>query len=330
MVQGQIQVVETSASRETVLQLLARARKSYALRTSGQAYDLKVAFTVNSGGQTDYDGTWQMEDIFDPQLGLRWAASAAAGFSTVQISSKQTYYGEATGNVIPLRLHEARAALFDPIPSGNLSRSAIRTSAATFNGAAVTCVLISGQGNPAQSPPGRRWDETEECIDQHSGLLQVHSRVPGRYSVYDYTKSVQLAGHVLPGKVMVTEGGKTISEINIESLTSLSGADPALFVPTAEMKATGPAIAMAGAQEISRFPGQGPHAPGATVQAVCVFGLVTPAGQLIEAHSLQPSDPNSQAAVDDAKRISFPKSSQTGSRPQQHFVFVIEKFVSPH
>jgi hypothetical protein len=61
---------------------------------------------------------------------------------------------------------------------------------------------------------------------------------------------------------------------------------------------------------------------------VCVFGVVTPAGQLVEAHSLQPSDPNSQAALDAAKQMSFSQPSVPGDYPQQHFVFVIEQFVS--
>ena len=54
---------------------------------------------------------------------------------------------------------------------------------------------------------------------------------------------------------------------------------------------------MAEAQKISVVAGQGAIALGATAHAVCVFGIVTPSGQLVEAHSLQPSDPNSQAAV---------------------------------
>jgi hypothetical protein len=59
-----------------------------------------------------------------------------------------------------------------------------------------------------------------------------------------------------------------------------------------------------------------------------VFGLVTSSGKLVEAHSLQPSDPNSQAAVEAAKRMKFSTPAPRGERPQQHFVFIIEKFVS--
>ena len=126
----------------------------------------------------------------------------------------------------------------------------------------------------------------------------------------------------------VTEAGKKVSEISVDSLTELPAADRSLFVPTEEMKARGRAIALVGAQKISRVSGNGPIAAGATAQPVCVFGLVTPAGELVEAHSLQPSDPNSQAAVEAAKQMSFANPAPLVQRPQQHFVFIIEKFVS--
>ncbi len=326
IVSGQVQAVDAPASREAVVQLLVRARNNYALRTAGRGYDLKVTFTVNANGQTEYDGAWQMEDLFDPQLGLRWTAKAEAGYKTTQISSQEKYYGEGTSAVIPLRLQEARAALFGPIPAGNFSRAAIRTSAATFNGAQVTCVLLSGSRNAAAS--GRSWDETEECIDPQSGLLKVHSQVPGRYFAYDYSNAPQLGGHVLPSKVTVTEGGKTVSEIDVESITDLPAADSSLFVPTEEMKARGPSVALGEAQKLSVFSQPRPFPAGAMLHPVCVFGLVTPSGQLVEAHSLQPSDPNSQAAVEDAKRLNYFYPRIAGERPRQHFVFIIEKFVS--
>jgi hypothetical protein len=328
MVAGQIQVVNTPASREAALQLLTRARSSYGLRSSGQGYDLKVTFTVNSGGQTEYDGAWEMEDVSDPPRGFRWTAKATAGYTTTQISSNGMFYGEGTVSTIPLRLQEARAALFDPIPSPqNVDRALIRTSTGTFNGAQLTCVLISGSKNAATATPGRRWEETEECIDPKSGLLTVHSQIPGRYYAYDYSNAPQLDGYVLPRKVTVTEAGKTVSEISVVSLSELPAADPSLFVPTEEMLARGPAVAMAGAQKISRVAG-GKLTSGATAQPVCVFGLVTASGELVEAHSLQPSDPNSEAAVQDAKQMNFSHPTPPGARPQQHFVFVIETFVS--
>ena len=155
IVSGPIDLAYTPSSRDAVVRLLNMARNRYALRKAGRSYDLKVSFTVNSGGQTEYDGAWQMEDVFDPQQGLRWTASAAAGYATTQISTNGKYASEGTASAVPLRLHEARAALFDPLPSAaNVDRSSIRTSTSKDNGIQVTCVLLSRSGNTAASEPG--------------------------------------------------------------------------------------------------------------------------------------------------------------------------------
>jgi len=330
LVTGAVVAVDTAESREDVLLLLARARDSYSLRNAGRGYDLKISFTASSGGQTEYDGAWKMEDVFDPQQGLRWTAKAAGGaFTTTRISSKTTFYEDGTARTIPLRLHEARAALFDPIPTAeNVAHGSIRTSTATFHGVKVTCVLLSAAGSTAPAASGRGWEESEVCIDPESGLLQVQSQVPGRYFAYDYSNAPQLGDCRLPRTVTVTEAGKVVSKISVDSVTELPSADPGLFVPTGPMTARGQASGMAGARKIARWVGRGPFPAGATVRPVCVFGLVTPAGQLVEAHSLQPSDPNSQAAVEAAKRMSFFAPAAPGARRRQHFVFVIEMFAS--
>ena len=326
---GPIRVVNARAPRAAALQLLGRARGSYGLRSAGRGYDLKVTFTVNSGGQTEYDGVWEMEDVFDPRLGLRWTARSSGSYAITRISSHGMLYGDDTASYVPLRLQEARAALFDPIPSsGNVKNALVRTSTATFSGAQLSCVLLSSPGKAATAAPGRRWDETEECIDPQSGLLRVHSQVPGRYYAYDYSNAPQLDGHVLPRRVTVTEAGKIVTEISVDSLTELPAADPSLFVPTEEMKANGRAIALVGSQKFRRVLGSGYSGRGATVQPVCVFGVVTPSGELAEAHSLQPSDPNSQAAVEAARQMTYPMVP-SGPTPQQHFVFVTVEFVSP-
>jgi hypothetical protein len=328
LVTGPVQSANTPAAREAALQLLGRARNNFALRNGDAAFDLKVDFAADSGGQTNYDGAWEMEDRFVPGQGLRWTAKAAAGYQTTRITAPDGAYGEGTANAVPLRLHEARGLLIDPVPStAYASRGSVRTAAATFRGAAVTCVLLSHQRNPLNPPTGRGWDESEECIDPQSGLLQVHSEAPGRYAVYDYTNAPQLGSRVLPRKVTVTEAGKVVSTISVESLAPIAATDASEFVPTDSMRKAGPPTTIAAATRISRIHGQGPFTSAMTVRPVCVFGVVTPTGQLVEAHSLQPSDPNSAAAVEDAKSIDFSPTIPAGATAQ-HFVFVIEKFVA--
>jgi hypothetical protein len=325
---GQIQAADTPTSRETALQLLGRARSSFALRSTGQAYDLKVSFTVDSLGQTNYDGAWEMEDLFAPKQGHRWTATAASGYTITSVAIGGEIYGEGTASAVPLRLLEARGVLFDPIQSPTYAGGgSIRTSTATFRGATVTCLLLSRSRNTAKLGPGRDWEETEECIDPQSGLLQVHSEAPGRYAAYEYANGVQFGGHIMPRSVTITEAGRVVSKISVESLES-TVADPALFVPTDAMKAKGPAVAMTSATKVSRIQGQGPFTSAVTLRPVCVFGMVTSTGHLVEAHALQPSDPNSQAAVEDAEKIDFSPMMPAGAPPRQHFVFVIEKFVA--
>jgi hypothetical protein len=328
IVTSQARAVEAPAKRADVLRLLDRGRESYALRSEGRAYDLKVTFTVNSHGQTEYDGAWEMEDVFDPKLGHRWTAKNGTSYAITRISTiNGMLYGEETAGYVPLRLHEARAALFDAIPAPqNAGRGSIRKADGILNGIRLNCVLLSGY--TAAAAGGRRWDESEECFDPRSGLLQLHSQVPGRFYTYDYSNGLRLGNQLLPRKVTITEAGKTVTEISIESLSQIPAADPSLFVPREQMKARGRAITLAGAQKIFRVLGQGPLAPGAPTRAVCVFGIVTPLGQLAEAHSLQPSDPNSDAAVQAAKQMTFPDTMPLGPQPQQHFVYVIEQYAS--
>lgn len=328
LITGTASAVE-GVARTGALRLLEGARNSYALRTAGRAYDLKVRFTVDSAGQTDYDGAWQMEDVFDPAKGLRWTATGPGNYSITRISVNGMLYGEETGSYIPLRLHEVRAALFDPIPSpANANRSSLRTLNAQYRGTPLTCILLSAAANTAVTAAGRRWNETEECIDPQSGLLRTHSQVPGRYYAYDYTDGPQFAGRTLPRTVIVTEAGRTVTTIRIDSLKVLSNADPALFVPTEEMKARGRPPGMGGAQRITRILGRGASA-GASAQTVCVFGVVTPSGQVVEAHSLQPANPNSEAAVDAVRQMNFARPALPGTLPEQHFIFIIGRFLAP-
>jgi len=315
-----IRAVEAPQERGDALQLVERARNLSDVRAAGQPYDLKVHFTVNSGGQTQYDGEWQMEDIFDPQAGLRWTASLPGSYSIARISSHGVLYGEETDGYVPLRLHEARAALLDALPSSQVLKNAkIRRATITFHGEQLTCLLFSSGRNVNLA---RAWNETEECIDAESGLLRLHSQVPGRYYAYDFTNAFPLGAHLVPSKVAVYEAGALVTQISVESLTEPASIDASLFVPSDRMKANGSPIKLGAAQKLFRVSAVKSGSPTSTV---CVFGLVTASGELVEAHSLQPSDPNSQAAIDAAQQMSFSRAQNGG--PQQYFVFILRRFV---
>lgn len=325
---GPIQAPESIGARNAALQLLARARSSYAIR-GNQGYDLKVSFTVDSGGETEFDGAWQMEEMYVPGQGVRWTAQSSSGFSTVQIRAGKVAWAEGTSLLIPLRLHEARAALFGPIASAQFAaQDRIRTSSAVYNGVPVTCVLLSGRSSPAQAASGRGWQESEECIDPHTGLLQIHSLAPGSYAAYDYSNAVFLGERELPGKVTVREGGRVVMQLQVQSLVALPSADPALFAPSEQMKANPAAVLLGEARRVTIFPNADAIAPGSTISPVCVFGVITPGGQLAEAHSLQPADPNSAAAIRAAEQMNFQAPVLAGAQPAQHFGFIIVNFAA--
>lgn len=324
---GPIENAETVAQRDAAVKILSKGRNSYALRNYRQAWDLKVRFTVESGGQTSNDGAWEMEDIFSPGQGLHWTAKSAAGYSITGIFGASQNYAEATTSVAPLRLQEARAMLYNPLPSIEFAnRGSIRTVSSTLGSTPVVCVLLS----PSRAIPHplnqRAWGESEDCFDPQSGLLQMHSEIPGRYAVYDYRNPARLGSHELPGVITVTEAGRVVSTVSVISLQAIPAADSALFVPTPGMQKAGPPVAMNPSLKITRIHGQA-IAGAVSLRPVYVFGLLTPEGHLVEAHSLQPSDPNSDAAVRDAQAINFSPSMKPGA-PQQRFVFVLEEFAS--
>jgi len=312
-----------AADRTAALGLLARARDHYSLRKSGLGYDLKVSFAVDSAGQTRFDGTWQMEDRFLPGQGLHWNAQASAGYSYTGIATAGAQYGD--GDAVPLRLEEVRGMLLHPLPSdAYLSRESIRSVSTALNGAAVTCLLLTTAKKPSYPPVGRAWEEAEECIDPQTGLLMLHSEAPGRYIVYDYTNAPKLDKQMLARTVTVHEGGRAVSTITVDLLEEMSKADRSLFVPSDRMRQQGRSVEMAPMTKMTRA-----HPPLLPFERpVCVFGLVSASGQLLEAHSLQPSDPNSQAALNDARQIDFSKSTPPGTAPRQHFVVILEKFGS--
>ncbi len=329
LVAGQLPATASGANRKAALELLARARESYALRTPPLGYNLKVRFTTDSKGQTDYDGAWEMEDLFVPGQGLRWTGKAAAGYSNVGIHSNAGLFNDATAGIVPLRLEEVRGILLHPLPSDTFaSRGSIRTASVTFHEASVTCILLSAEKKPALPALGRAWEESEECIDPQTGLLVMHSEAPGRYAVYDYTEAPQLGSHALPKTLTITEGGKVVSTISVEALDELDTTDASQFVPTKAMRTKGRSIELGSTTKLTRVHAPGPLTSSMTVRAVCILGVVTPTGKLVEAHSLQPSDPNSQAALEDAKAIDFIPLTPAATAPQQHLVFVIEKFIS--
>jgi hypothetical protein len=85
------------------------------------------------------------------------------------------------------------------------------------------------------------------------------------------------------------------------------------------MMANGIAVGIGTATKMARIAGNRPVTSASNLSPVCIFGVLSPAGRLVESHSLQPRDPNSRAAVEDALQINFAPSMAGGSAPSQAF-----------
>jgi hypothetical protein len=322
-----VRVVEAPEERDALIRLMEKARSYYDFKESRQAYHLKTSFTVTSGGRTEFDGDWQLDEIYSPSLGDRLTARTG-GSVFEQLKTLTANYQDTPGGTFPLRLHEARGHLLGPLESiKNVRHDLIRTVDANLNGAPVTCLLLSdGRRSSEAGAPGRLWQEREECLDPQNGHLLLHSPAPGLYVLYDFSQPVKLESKELPGKMTVVENETTVIEERVESLESLSTADPSQFTPTAKMRSQRPGAAMAGLEKISL----GATRPAAgTVQTVVIFGLLTPEGKVAEAHALQSSDP---ALVDDALRrvnqVKFQSAVAPGADREQHELFALVHLTS--
>jgi hypothetical protein len=324
---GPIEVVDSPEERVNLRRLFEHARHNYQIQSAGQGFELKVSFLVDSEGQMQYDGMWNLDETFRPGLGRRWTATAAAGYSTTRLDVNGLHYADGSADLIPLALHEARGALLGPMgETETLDHQLIRTATATLEGTPLTCILHSDLGVTPAEGEGRGWKETEECIDSQSGLLHMRSLVPGRYEIFDYTDAAEFHGHILPRKVTITEAGKPVIKLQVESLKDIAAPDPALFAITETMKSTGPATILAGAKRFSIFHDR--PRPNMVLHPVVVFGLLTPEGKILDAHSLQPSDPHSEEAVQAAAKLGFHDSTPPGGTPMQREVAVIVEFAS--
>ena len=181
-----------------------------------------------------------MEDLFSPDQGLRWTAKAAAGYTLTTISSKGKVHGEGQRPLFPsacMRLAGFCSTPFSPPLSPIADPFERLPRLSTMPRLPVFCCPVHA------TPPIRLWAvagrKPKSVSIPQSGLLQLHSEAPGRYAVYDYTSAPEIGGHILPRSVTITEGGRVVSTISVESLQQITAPIPSLFVPSDAMKAAG-------------------------------------------------------------------------------------------
>jgi hypothetical protein len=322
LVTGPTQVPANAEQRGALVSLMNRAVSHYALHArNGPAHVLQISFnatasTLNPGGAGQLRETWISGENW------RWDGNLG-GYTLLRISSNAAVYDQNPDSMIPLRLKMLANAVFAPI-EGAPRKATIRTTNVEWKGAQITCILMSAEGNAQTPATGRQWYETEYCIDPATGLLDIYSKAPGIYAVYDYTHGLSFHGRVLPGSITITENEHTVLAAQLTSIADAAPLNTSPFTPTSQMIAQGPATAL---QLPTRFPIPGPGtAPGAAVQPVIVHAVIDAKGNVRESEVLQTSS-MSTAALDFITGMKFPpEATASGASPSEREAYINVRF----
>ena len=176
-----------------------------------------------------------------------------------------------------------------------------------WNGKPATCLLFGRRGEDPQG--ARTWDEEEFCIDDASGLLQVHSFVPGTYVQYTYN-SATFHGRSPASGIVIFSGNKKVLDAQV-TISDAGSPDESLFVPSEEMKSYGPVGAGMGP---GRWIWDSPSAnvSDAAAKPVIVHASVDGQGTVVAEELSIASDPALvQTALDLVKAKGFPPNGNT-------------------
>jgi len=302
--------------RAIVLGLLDRARQNYNFFAPKlQPFLLKARFVSN--GQLPYEGQGTMEQIWNDRFN-RWTAKIGST-GILRVGIGRNMWSDDPSAPVPLRIQMARSALLWPVDSV-APRVMLRAADTSLGGKALICVLSSF--GVQDTDPLRHWVEREYCVEPQTGNLVVWSEAPGHYVVYDYTSSIQFAGHVIAGDVTIYEAGHQVMKLHVDSIDDASGVKPESLAPTQEILAKGPSF-MLGLQ--TRFPVRVPAPTGTIpnlIQPVIVHASLDRTGHVLEAEVLQNSNPELAA-----KAIDKLKTGTWGTSPWQREVFVDVEFL---
>jgi hypothetical protein len=321
---GPTAVPDTPEKRELVLNLLEHARQNNGMHTPGSPpFAVKVSF--NSTGTSRYTGFGEIDETWMSPSSFRWSARLG-DYSQLRIFYEGAAYDDKPRGPIPLRIQMVRQSVFWPV-TGRFAPALIRMATAKWQDTEVACMLVSGALNDATSTPGRRWEETEYCIDPKTGLLRTYSEAPGIYNVYDYSEKFEFHGRTLARQISIVEDGVTVLQIHLDSLADAANSDPDQFVPTKKMLLHGPGDILVGP---FRFPQSVAAPPGhsGVIQPVIVHAVLDKKGHVVEAEALQHTDAAlSEAALAIVARSNYAKRDE--GRPVQREAFINVQFVPP-
>jgi len=297
-VTGTIEIPATPADRAAALSLLERARQNSDMHIAGTP-PFQLDATLLASGNVSYVGSGRISETWISGQRWRWTANLA-DYSQARIGRGQGGFDEQPVSAVPMRVHMLRGAIFWPVTFGPGIR--MRTAAAQFNGKALTCLLLGGElGSTIQS---RLWEEQEYCIDNGSGLLQLHSPAPGTYIAYGYGRNLQFHGRFVPDHITAYVGGILVLDAQI-AIADAGSVNENLLTPAADMIARGLGVSLTTGQKFLI------NAPGGyandAIQTVIVHAELGPAGNVLEEEVSASADPRlSQTALDFVGQHAFP------------------------
>jgi hypothetical protein len=303
LVTGDAQPVQTVDQRAAATTLLLKASTLLDIRP--YPYHRKTTFT--SFGSTASDGAWQLEDITMAGHHYRWTAQGP-GYSVINIFGDKTLYSSMPALTLPVRLSQVRSAMWFVRPMVG-PRATLRTAMGSLNGVSVECILLSNFGMAQGAAGGRRWEETEYCIDQTSGSLMTYSPAPGFYVQYDYSQAFHFHDRLVPNKFIITQAGRVIIEAQTTSVSE-SAADPALF-QTAGLNQIGVGSIMTGPSPLRTFYPSELVTEG-TSHVVVLHAMQSATGQISDIEMLASSNPALNSAA-----VDFVSKWQTRRGPNQ-------------
>jgi len=326
LVSGNSQPIQDVSQRAALIDLLSTAFQRSNVRT--HPYDQKTTFTTF--GSSSSDGAWKLEDTSNGLGAYRWTAEGPA-FSVVNLFVKNNLlYSNQPATLLPLRLAQVRGLIFFKMtPLG--PRASLRSAAASLDGADLQCALVSHTLLPKGDVGGRRWEESEYCVDTKSGNLTTYSPVPGFYVLFDYSKALPFHDKVIPNKFTVTQGGQVVIEGQIASIAD-PPTDPALYQPS-NLNAIGVGAIMTQPWRYRMmFPAQDASAGGAGA-VVVMHGMQSPGGRLTDVELIDSTNPafNSAALTFASKwggGVPTDENAEPGATPQSHEVFLTLHYVT--
>jgi hypothetical protein len=319
---GNAQPVQDVNQRAEIVNLLLNAQRRSNVRA--YAYDLKTTFNVS--GSSSSDGVWQMEDT-SPGSGLyRWTIQSPS-YSAVHLNVNHVVYSNQPADSLPLRLLQAREAIFYKEPMVG-PRASLRSANASLNGVELTCALISHNGKPTQGTGSRRWEEEEYCVDSKAGTLITYSLAPGLYVHFDYSKALAFHDKVIANGFTITQAGQTVLEAETVSVSDAAN-NPAAFQP-AGLNQIGVGPIMTAPWRYRMGMPSPSAAPGGTAQFVVLHGVQSPDGKVTDLELLASSDASLNASAQEyASKWEgglLGQETEPGATPQSHEVIITVRF----